>query len=181
MTFSAAFATVTVNDYSLMAWDTAEFSVTASNFKIIEEFKESGLAKDDLALVILDEEIDLCHLHRVRMVALPDQHETIIPFILGKRSMCFALGWGLTESGLTAPTLRKTVLIITRVLGETGSTDWRDRHYTLAAVGHNFSTKPCEGDSGGPVLCNISGRIVQLTTQPYLMLTYVVTFTTAFF
>uniref|UniRef100_A0A5S6QYT2 limulus clotting factor C n=1 Tax=Trichuris muris TaxID=70415 RepID=A0A5S6QYT2_TRIMR len=107
---------------------------------------------EDIALIQLAEMVP--YTDKTRPICLPEKDEELTP---GKE--CFVSGWGVTSE--TGP--GSDVLLMVHVKALENSKCFRQVYRDIVfCAGHLEGGKDaCEGDSGGPLFCEVDGKYVQ--------------------
>ncbi|XP_068723499.1 chymotrypsinogen A-like [Montipora capricornis] len=124
-------------------------------FDVIKLFKHSGFTmnnlKDDIAVLQLAGYVKLSD--KVNTVCLPEQHADL-------NSICYITGWGLTSAGQPARILQQARLPL-------ASHSECERSFPFGILDQNAhlcagasGSGGCNGDSGGPLACEVNGKWV---------------------
>ncbi|CAJ0935947.1 unnamed protein product, partial [Mesorhabditis belari] len=150
---------VIVNDFALGKADKFEQEFVTDSFDIHPLYLKSNFDPSfDLALIYLPTKIDVCkEWPSIKIARLPiDPITKNITDDQLKMAACFHSGWGVTNDGSNAPVAQRMRVV---------NIDFRANQHQLG--GRTFEVKgaagsrPCFGDSGGPVYCDLSnGRYV---------------------
>ncbi|MFT7801235.1 elastase-1-like [Arapaima gigas] len=144
---------VVLGDHDLYVSEGSEQVVGVSQVYIHPNWNPNNVANGyDIALLRLSSEVTLNSY--VQLASLPPSGQ-----ILPNNNPCYITGWGLTRTGgQLSPTLKQAYLPIVDYSICSRSDWWGSTVKTTMVCAGGGSDSGCNGDSGGPLNCQVNGK-----------------------